>query len=140
MEQTDQQNAFRENRRVLQHFGWRCSIDGTGHTWFCSEETNQWSREFPLFALLSSDLKQEVHRMFTQPAPRPSPSRHPSITTSAAHRATANKGEKSSQFTQCTRGSSDSDTPVFWSLCDICSLSLQDTSSFRIHKGCFVNS
>ena len=90
MEQIDQQNAFRENRRVLQHFGWRCSIDGTGHTWFCSEETNQWSREFPLFALLSSDLKQEVHRLFTQPAPRPSPSRHrppppPPIGPSSSH-------------------------------------------------------
>ena len=75
MEQIDQQNAFRENRRVLQHFGWRCSIDGTGHTWFCSEETNQWSREFPLFALLSSDLKQEVHRLFTQPAAKAPPSK-----------------------------------------------------------------
>ena len=77
MEQIDQQNAFRENRRVLQHFGWRCYIDGTGHTWFCSEEHNQWSREFPLlFVFLSSDLKQELQRLFTQPAPEARPSQH----------------------------------------------------------------
>ena len=56
MELIDQQNAFRENRRVLQHFGWRIHKDGKGHTWFCSEETNHRRREFPLFAVLSSDI------------------------------------------------------------------------------------
>ena len=31
-------------------------IDGKGHTWFCSEETNHRHREFQLFALLSNDI------------------------------------------------------------------------------------
>ena len=66
MEQIDQQKAYSENQAVLEHFGWRCHKDGKGHTWFGSEETNQWSREFPLFALLSSDLSQEVHRLLTE--------------------------------------------------------------------------
>ena len=56
MEQIDQQKAYSENQAVLEFFGWRCHKDGKGHTWFGSEETNQWSREFPLFALLSSDI------------------------------------------------------------------------------------
>ena len=76
MEQIDQQNAFRENRRVLQHFGWRCYTDWTGNTFYYSEEHKLWSREFPLFVFLSSDLKQELQRLFTQPAPEARPSQH----------------------------------------------------------------
>ena len=74
MELIDQQKALSENRAVLGHFGWKCCEDEKGH-WFCSEETKQWSREFPLFALLSSNLKQEVHRLFTQPAAKAPPSK-----------------------------------------------------------------
>ena len=85
MELIDQQNAFRENRRVLQHFGWKIHEDGKGHTWFSSPKTNQWSREFPLFALLSNDLKQEVHRLLAQPAPRPSSS-HSLVSSPSRHR------------------------------------------------------
>ena len=39
------------------------------------KKTNQWSREFPLFALSSSDLKQEVHRLVIQPAAKAPPSK-----------------------------------------------------------------
>ena len=74
-EQIGQQKALRENAAVLKHFGWRQYKDGEGQTWFVSEETKQWSRTFPLFAILSNDDKQELHRLLgVQPAPRPSSS------------------------------------------------------------------
>ena len=76
IDQIDQQNAFFQNRRVLQRC---CTDDRTGHTFYYSEEHKRRSREFPLFVFLSSDLKQERRehqRLFTQPAPEARPSQH----------------------------------------------------------------
>ena len=51
MAEIDQEKASSALRAVMKPFGWECYRDGNGHTWWCSEKTNQWSRQFPLFAL-----------------------------------------------------------------------------------------
>ena len=70
------------SRTHSERIGEYCSISGGGFTKMGSaihgsrqKKTNQWSREFPLFALSSSDLKQEVHRLVIQPAAKAPPSK-----------------------------------------------------------------
>ena len=81
MEQIDQQKALSENAAVLKHFGWRQYKDREGHTWFCSVETNQCSREFP-----SNDLKQEVRRLLAQPAQATKEKRGAKVSSPSRHR------------------------------------------------------
>ena len=73
-EPIDEEAAKSENAAVLELVGWSQYKDLEGRTWFCSEETKQCSRQFPLFVLLTTEQKQTVHTLLAQRALRPASS------------------------------------------------------------------
>ena len=122
------------SRTHSERIGEYCSISGGGFTKMGSaihgsaqKKTNQWSREFPLFALSSSDLKQEVHRLVIQPAAKAPPSKKrvhtrlptppPRIGPSSSH--SSHEAPPPPPGPPPPINNQIQYTPVFWSLCDI---------------------
>ena len=64
MEEIDQEMCLELNQEVLYLAGWRTYKDGEGLVWYCSED--QWSRQFPLFAIMSDNLKEKLQKLFDE--------------------------------------------------------------------------
>lgn len=81
MEEIDQRKCEKLNQQVLQLAGWSTYKDDEGVVWYCSE--NQWSRQFPLFAIMSDNLKLKLQKLLdereTPPAPPYPPPPLPNI-------------------------------------------------------------
>ena len=64
MEEIDQEMCLEFNQQVLYLAGWRTYKDGEGLVWYCSED--QWSRQFPLFAIMSDNLKEKLQKLLDE--------------------------------------------------------------------------
>ena len=60
-EQISQEMCSHLNQEVLSPYGWHSCKDGGGHMWYCSEK--QWSRQFPLFGIMSDNLLEKLHKL-----------------------------------------------------------------------------
>ena len=54
----NQEVCQKVNTEVLSRYGWRTYCDRAGKVWYSSEE--HWSRQFPLFAIMSDNLKEKL--------------------------------------------------------------------------------